>query len=330
MNECNIKGDALIVLGMHRSGTSAMTGVLNCLGVQLGPKLYAPHKGINDKGYFEHSDIADLNDEALIALRSSWDDVLPLKQETWDKAKLDQYTARLKKLICCDFANASVWAVKDPRVCRLLPWWRNVLSDLRVRQHFLFVLRHPLEVTASLGRRDGFSKEKSLVLWIDHNLSAELHTRGERRAVINFNQLLSTPNEQIKRIQTSLQIVFPATNDQTSKCIEDFLSGGLRHHKSKSLPPESPLERIAYDIYSVFAEAADSAFTEDHETKLDILRKEFEGFRAAFPALLVEHLNTVNERRTEYNLTWLKVSRSWTWPLGKPIRYLERILGRDV
>ncbi|MBS3936798.1 MAG: hypothetical protein KGZ43_11555 [Sulfuritalea sp.] len=55
----------LVVVGMHRSGTSATTGALRCLGVSLGDRLYAGHRGINDKGYFEHSDIADTNDEVL-------------------------------------------------------------------------------------------------------------------------------------------------------------------------------------------------------------------------------------------------------------------------
>ena len=58
----------LVVIGMHRSGTSASTGALQCVGVELGGKLYSGHRDINAKGYFEHSDIADTNDEVILRL----------------------------------------------------------------------------------------------------------------------------------------------------------------------------------------------------------------------------------------------------------------------
>lgn len=71
-----MNNSSLIVLGIYRSGKSATTEMLRCLGVELGKKLYAGHAHINAKGYFEHSDIADKNDEALLALNSAWDDIL--------------------------------------------------------------------------------------------------------------------------------------------------------------------------------------------------------------------------------------------------------------
>ena len=122
---------ALIVVGMHRSGTSATTGALQCLGVQLGRKLYGGHAHINAKGYFEHSDIADTNDEALLALGSAWDDVLVKEDNWWRRDCLAKYTNRIRRYIRQDFAQSQLWAVKDPRVCRLLPWWLEFLAAER-------------------------------------------------------------------------------------------------------------------------------------------------------------------------------------------------------
>jgi len=69
------RGTAIVVLGMHRSGTSALTGILSRCGVPLGSRLYDGHAGINDKGYFENAPLADLNDDLLLAVGSCWHDL---------------------------------------------------------------------------------------------------------------------------------------------------------------------------------------------------------------------------------------------------------------
>src|ERR1700721_285115 len=68
---------AILVLGMHRSGTSALTGMLHHLGVALGERLM-PATGDNPRGYWEHTDIVDVHQKILVALGSSWDDIRPL------------------------------------------------------------------------------------------------------------------------------------------------------------------------------------------------------------------------------------------------------------
>ena len=65
---------AIIVLGMHRSGTSAVSGMLAELGVFMGSSLYAPQKGVNEKGFFENSLLVDLNEKLLDSQLWSWDD----------------------------------------------------------------------------------------------------------------------------------------------------------------------------------------------------------------------------------------------------------------
>ena len=65
---------SIIVLGMHRSGTSALTGVLSYLGADPGPSLIPGIEGINPKGFWEHSEIVKVHNNLLTALGSSWDD----------------------------------------------------------------------------------------------------------------------------------------------------------------------------------------------------------------------------------------------------------------
>ena len=78
-----LKNRALIVLGMHRSGTSAFSGVLNLLGVDLGAHLL-PASNTNQSGYWEHEEIVAVHDRLLMALGSSWDDPSPLPPNWWN------------------------------------------------------------------------------------------------------------------------------------------------------------------------------------------------------------------------------------------------------
>ena len=90
--------EVLVVLGMHRSGTSALTGLLGLLGVDLGSKLMNAPAAENPKGFWEHTGILDIQQSILVVHGSDWDDPRPLP-ERWCE---DPLTARLKQdLLAC-------------------------------------------------------------------------------------------------------------------------------------------------------------------------------------------------------------------------------------
>ena len=205
--------NALIILGMHRSGTSLLTGLLSQVGVKMGRRLYAPQKGVNEKGFWEHEDIVDTHDELLLHLGSQWDDLLPLGKEWWKADVARPFADRLISLVRRDFSNASVWALKDPRMCRLLPLWFPIFASQRVSPAFICMNRNPFEVVASLQKRDGFSREKALVLWLSHSLSAELYSRGQPRIFIDFDQVVQNPAEVLLKIERYAGLVFPVSSE---------------------------------------------------------------------------------------------------------------------
>ena len=82
------KKKAIIILGMHRSGTSAVTRICNLLGADLGSKLLKAIKGNNDKGFFEHRDVVDVNDKILYEMDSSWLCPFPLENNWWKKPEI--------------------------------------------------------------------------------------------------------------------------------------------------------------------------------------------------------------------------------------------------
>ncbi len=318
----------LMILGMHRSGTSASTGALQCVGVNLGPRLYKGHQGINDKGYFEHEDIADTNDEVLLAMGSSWDDVLLRKEDWWKSDRLFPYARKLTEVIQRDFSQSTLWAVKDPRVCRLLPWWLDILSAEGVSPHFLFVVRSPEAVHRSLAHRDGFSREKAHWLWTLHYLEAERASRGHPRAFVDFDRFLENPVDALRTIETTLNLRYPISVNRAQACLERFLAKDLRHHQGD--PDETngfPIVELAREAHGLLLSAAEGA---SEDRAFDRLWERVVSLQDTFQSVLVEQIRALETRRGELQIFTLKALRSWSWWAGKPVRYLERRMGRDV
>lgn len=318
----------LVVIGMHRSGTSASTGALQCVGVQLGKKLYSGHRDINAKGYFEHSDIADTNEEVLLKLGSSWDDVLIKQEAWWKREELIPFAVKMRSYLRRDFSNSLLWAVKDPRVCRLLPWWLDIFVAEGISPHFLFVVRSPDDVYLSLKRRDGFSQEKSFMLWLLHYLEAEVGSRNYPRAFVSFDHFLEDPCGELLRVERQLGLHFPVTVEAAKDCLKQFLSEDLRHHKAEDIIASSvPVVELAYKLNERLQVAAR---TEGGALDTDDIWREVKVIQGSFDAMLVEQLRSIGYLRGQLELTVHRLMRSWSWFTGKPVRFFERLFGRDV
>jgi hypothetical protein len=318
----------LIVLGMHRSGTSATTGALQCLGVNLGAKLYAGHQGINPKGYFEHSEVADLNDEVLLAMGSSWDDILDKPADWWRSKVLVPYSAALKQILLRDTSETSWFAIKDPRTCRLLPWWLAVLKEAGVEPVFLFAVRQPAEVYRSLEKRDGFSSEKAYLLWCLHYMEAEYWSRGHPRAALEFGAFLDTPADEMQRVEDALGIRFPRSVALARDELSAFVNQSLRHHASATTRDAPQLEALAAEVFDALDTARTSGSID--ERRMDQLRDRLSTHLAGFSPLLVEQLRSTSHQRGVQQLTINRLMRSWSWYTGKPVRFIERLFGRRV
>ena len=223
---------ALLILGMHRSGTSALTGALKLLGVELGDRLMPGRPSENDLGYFENLEIFDFHQRVLSAAGSSWHDPLPPTEEWLRGVSARPFRQELAEILGRCFGGTPCWAVKDPRLCRLMPLWADVFRELDVTPRILLIYRHPEETAASLALRNGFSKEKSALLWIEHNLGAERYTRPFTRVLLSYQQFLARPGPTLGSIAEALDIEWPRKPDQIHEEIRGFLSPELRHHRA--------------------------------------------------------------------------------------------------
>jgi hypothetical protein len=228
-----MKQKVIIIVGMHRSGTSALTRVLNLLGVELGPDLLGAFPS-NEKGHWESLNIIRAHQDILESLDSCWDDIGPLP-DGWVERIIDSCSVQaILSYIRRNFADSRIWAVKDPRLGRLLPLWKKILVHLDCEPFYVNIIRHPHEVALSLHKRDNMPLGKGGLLWLNHVLSAQKHTEGCKRAFLTYESLLNDWRRTIGSLEEQLGFSFPLQTGQTARQIESFLDPALRHHVASS------------------------------------------------------------------------------------------------
>jgi hypothetical protein len=147
---------AIAVLGMHRSGTSCLTGTLEEAGVFLGDvSRNNPH---NQKGNHENQRIMELHEDLLQANGGCWDN--PPHVVTWSP-----HHKALRDAIIQSYASAALWGFKDPRTVLTLDGWIEALPNLTL----VAIFRHPLLVAQSLQARNALPIEQGLELWRLYN-----------------------------------------------------------------------------------------------------------------------------------------------------------------
>jgi hypothetical protein len=250
---------AVVILGMHRSGTSALGGALELLGVNFGQRLAPPGKD-NEKGYWEHPEIVALHDKLLRSLGSRWDDDKPLPSD-WVKRKITRdVRSLLIEILERDFAHSALFGIKDPRMCRLMPLWFPIFQTLRVEPHFVLVVRHPWEVAESLAKRNGIEHPKSYLLWLEHVVQAEIATRNYERSFVRYEEMVDDPVAILGELRKQLGVNLRAPS-RVRTSLRNFLDPSLRHHqlnKKKADKLRQPVPQLALDLYETIRNASTS------------------------------------------------------------------------
>lgn len=221
---------ALLVLGMHRSGTSALTRVVNLLGVELGTDLMEASEGNNERGFWEHQGVVTRHDRLLADLGMRWDDPRAMPRDWLAHPATRAARADLEAILDAEFSGATLWGVKDPRMCRLLPLWREMLAARGVQMTVLHMLRHPLEIARSLERRDAMPRGRALMLWLRHQIEALTASEGTPQSWASFDRLMAGWRDEMQRVDGDLQLGFAGRMDEAGAEIDGFLDVGLRHH----------------------------------------------------------------------------------------------------
>ena len=185
---------------MHRSGTSALARVLNLMGLYFGGEGASTGRNQeNVKGFWERRDVRTLNDQILLAADADWDCVSQFDPERIAEDARARY-ASLAADITLDLDAHRPWFLKEPRLCVLLPIWRDAL-EMPVCVH---VCRNPVAVARSLQARNGIPVAVGLALWELYNVRAIAASAGLPRVFAAYEDLMLRPVKAAARLRAEL------------------------------------------------------------------------------------------------------------------------------
>jgi O-antigen biosynthesis protein len=220
----------VVVLGMHRSGTSAITRGLQVLSLDLGDKLMGGVPDNNEKGFWEDVEIYAFNEALLKKLDSAWDRLAQLDDRALLRPEFSLERKAAAALLQGKLPDNAVFAFKDPRTSVLLPFWQSIFTQLGLSASYLISIRNPLDVAESLHRRDGFAQVKGLMLWAKYVVGALRYTQQKRRVFVTYDAMLEAPADQLSRIARALELPPPEAAPQAlNEFTKEFLSPALRH-----------------------------------------------------------------------------------------------------
>ena len=264
---------------MHRSGTSAVAGAANLLGAER-PVSMLQGGPSNPLGYFEAYGVIHVNDWILRMADCTWYDCLGFSPDALNETKRRVAMALLNICIQAEFGEASLLLLKDPRLCLLLDYWLPMLDAMQIEPFVLLVLRHPAEVAASLARRDTFPEPLAAATWLHYMLAAEYGTRGRRRALVTYDELMRDWRGCLTRASDQAGFDWPFAFDAVAEQMKLRLPATLRHHQADALQCDAPqpLGALLGPTYDALLELeyGDGA---TRQRQLDEIRDEFTTWR---------------------------------------------------
>ncbi|PWE21738.1 hypothetical protein DF188_05865 [Aliarcobacter skirrowii] len=344
-----MKQTCILVLGMHRSGTSALTGTLGLLDIYLGKELLKAGDD-NQKGYFENMSLYKTNEKILQSIDSSWDDMFYREEFLETITEINA----LKEAIKDEFGSSKLFAIKDPRLAYLFPLYERALNELDIDIKIIIPYRNPIEVANSLKKRNDMPPEKAMLLWAYSFLLSEKFSRKYDRVFTSFNELIDEPKNVVSDIAEKLSLNLIDKYNEKEISIKEFLEPNLKHHNISLADTKKNSIKIVKEILNL----KDKFNTSDLSKEFDLLRDELFSYQKLFynedlrnqkqelnqtkqelnqtkqelnqtKQELNQTKQELNQTKQELNQTkqeLLGVYTSKSWKLTRPLRKIMRVL----
>jgi hypothetical protein len=314
----------LLVLGMHRSGTSALARSARVLGADLGDKLIGSRED-NPKGFWEDSDLDRLHLEMLAALGVAWTRLTPLSIADIENLENLGFGAKADDLLRAKTRGGALRAFKYPPMAKFFPFWARALSRGGYDVRYLLAIRHPLSVAQSLAKRDRLGREYSCLMLLGHVLPALPHLRAGSSVVTDYDRLMENPRREISRMAGHLGL--PVDEREMDDYRQNFLTPQLRHASflPEDLAADRGIDPLVDEVYRGLLDiASDRRSLHDPEVAGMFARWNSD-FAARIPLLgLIERTTAERDRlailldNAEKDLAWRDASLSWR--LTRPLR----------
>jgi hypothetical protein len=237
--------DAIFIVGYYRSGTSALSGALQRLGVKFFNE--ADPNEHNPLGFYEIPELIEFDVDLFNRLGVEWTDVRGLPQGWEDRADLASFLSRLDEILRRRFPPADkIWGLKHPHLCRTLPLYERAARQAGHNPHVIHIFRDPWTAAASQGHKNGLTRAHALLLWLSYVTDGERQARHLPRSWLTYQDLLSQPANQLRRIEQDLGLPLAGLVPNGLREAAGHLTGQL--NRSTPLAHEGlfpPLETLA-------------------------------------------------------------------------------------
>ncbi len=288
----------ILVTGMHRSGTSAVTRVISLLGAGLPTGLLPAGEG-NQAGFWESADIVELNNHLMAEAGSGWDDWRRFDIGALPADAIERCRREAADVISRTFAGTGLIVLKDPRISRLLPVYLDALSDVDAAAHVVLMNRNPLAVARSLAARNKFSVPFGAMLWLRYMLDAEQGSRPVPRTIVRYEDLIADGPATAARLTREIGALHALGREVIPDEIASFISSGLQHQQADAseLAAAPDVPDVVGEAYALFEALADKDNAANRK-RIDELRQRFDGeMRQAGNVAMGE----IYERQREYS-----------------------------
>lgn len=259
---------AILILGPHRSGTSAISGAISRFTEANFGKLLMQAQHDNQKGFYENEKIVALNDAILAELYRSWEDPRPLDTNLLKSTRIDYLRERANGVIKEQYNKSEVIAIKDPRLCLTFPFWEAILEEAGFDLKIVVLHRRVEAIVDSLQSREWLSQEHGYLLTTMYALQAERYTRRHNRIWIDYNRAISDTDYLNNRLPTLLSDLILTLN------VSNELDPRLQNF-GKSASSESSIDSQYIALYEALGEFEKASDGEILQPDVAVLEKAF-------------------------------------------------------
>lgn len=324
MTDTNQK-NVYVVIGIGRSGTSAIASGLNALGIDFGNDLKPGDAVWNPKGFWEDIDIGHTINRGVVSVVDyNWMSMNSIHTLCHENPALQGLKNYAKDLLRKRMSNTTRWGFKDISTVKILPFWQEVFSELDVKDNYIITVRNPLATAHSYHRVDKNDIEIGLIVWLMHIIPAINDTQGRNKLVVSYDLMLESPRSQLERIQKQLKLSKP--NDAAlNEYVHDFLDKKLQHYhytnealKAHSAFAVAPLCLKTYELLMRLAKD-EIKFTDQVfiDTWAEI-KTEFAQVHAIYG-----YIEVLLKRNKELSRELRSVHKSVLWKMIYPLRIVD-------
>ena len=213
---------------------------MSALGIEFGETLLSLTSDGPDS-FLHGRALREINGEVLALLGCSWDSITPISRGLWEKPELKAKLMEAIQIVRTRLDAVPIWGFNDPSTARLLPFWQELLKQLGALESYILIIRNPVSVARSLSVSNGFSIEKSYLLWLQNYVTAYKNTSGKLRMVVDYDLTFAEPAKQLRRIADGLNLPLDSSIEDT---IDEFFKSlpWCELHRADLAPSDAYLD----------------------------------------------------------------------------------------